>query len=51
MLQRLHLGELFELSDELVVLSAGKVYGPYDPSSTDVNEVGRVMLRGAGADE
>ena len=29
----------------------GKVYGPYDPSSTDVNEVGRVMLRGAGADE
>ena len=45
------LGELFELSDELVVLSAGKVYGPYDPSSTDVNEVGRVMLRGAGADE
>ncbi len=45
------LSELFELSDELAVFAAGSVAGPFDPETTDINELGRVMLRGAGSDE
>ena len=38
------LGELFELSDELVVLSAGKVYGPY-PNAYAAKEVVDLLNR------
>jgi len=45
------LSELIELSDELAVFAGGSVAGPFDPGKTDINELGRVMLRGAGTDE
>ena len=45
------LSELMELSDELVVFAAGSASGPFDPGTADVNEIGRVMLRGAGSNE
>ena len=40
------LPELFELSDELLVLSGHRAYGPFDANTADLNEIGKLMLKG-----
>jgi general nucleoside transport system ATP-binding protein len=42
------LDELFEMSDRIVVLHAGRIVGEVDPASADRYEVGRLMM---GTDE
>jgi simple sugar transport system ATP-binding protein len=42
------LDELFELSDRIAVMHAGRLVGIVDPRASDRYEVGRLML-GAGA--
>jgi general nucleoside transport system ATP-binding protein len=37
------LGELYELADRLVVLSHGRLHGPFDPKTTDAYQVARMM--------
>jgi ABC-type uncharacterized transport system ATPase subunit len=39
------LGELFMLSDELLVLSASKLHGPFTPEQTDTYTIGQIMLK------
>ena len=43
------LGELFALSDELLVLSNTKLHGPFLPSETDAYTIGQIMLKGETA--
>ncbi|MCY9662082.1 ATP-binding cassette domain-containing protein [Paenibacillus chondroitinus] len=43
------LGELFALSDELLVLSNAKLHGPFIPSETDAYTIGQIMLKGETA--
>ncbi len=45
------LPELFELSDRLVVLAAHTAYGPFEPKACDMNEIGKIMLKGDADDE
>lgn len=40
------LPELTELSDELLVLSGHCAYGPFDSNTADLNEIGKLMLKG-----
>lgn len=40
------LAELFELSDRIMVLAAQTTYGPFVPENCDINEIGRIMLKG-----
>lgn len=40
------LPELVELSDELLVLSGHRAYGPFDANTADLNEIGKLMLKG-----
>ena len=42
------LDELFEMSDRIVVLHAGRIVGEVDPATADRYEVGRLMM---GTDE
>ncbi len=44
------LGELFDLSDRLVVIGDRKIYGPYDPEKISSLEVGEIMLGGKNND-
>jgi simple sugar transport system ATP-binding protein len=44
------LDELFELSDRIAVMHAGRIVGVVDPHRSDRYEVGRLML-GAGVDD
>ncbi len=41
------LGELFSLSDRMVVLHRGRIAGTFVPQETTINEVGRLMTGGA----
>ncbi|WNR42168.1 ABC transporter ATP-binding protein [Paenibacillus roseipurpureus] len=43
------LGELFALSDELLVLANAKLHGPFLPSETDAYTIGQIMLKGESA--
>ncbi|MBD2847078.1 ATP-binding cassette domain-containing protein [Paenibacillus sp. IB182496] len=43
------LGELFKLSDRLVVLAGQRLLGPYAPEDTDVRQIGERMLKGESA--
>ncbi len=45
------LGELFMLSDRLVVLYRGRIVGAFRPQHTSVNEVGRLMTGSAAPEE
>ena len=40
------LPELFELSDSLMVLSSHTAFGPFVPQECDMNEIGKIMLKG-----
>lgn len=42
------LSEIFEVADRIVVLGGRKIYGPYDPKSSDPYSIGQVMLKGEG---
>ncbi|WP_258881732.1 ABC transporter ATP-binding protein [Paenibacillus sp. sptzw28] len=43
------LNELFRLSDRIVVLNEGRLYGPYDPVAVDMQTIGTIMLKGESA--
>jgi ABC-type uncharacterized transport system ATPase subunit len=40
------LTELFEISDNMIVLSNQRIYGPYDPKQIDLYRMGHIMLEG-----
>ncbi|WP_194287364.1 ABC transporter ATP-binding protein [Gracilibacillus oryzae] len=40
------LTEVFEISDQIVVLGQTNLYGPYSPNDTTSYEIGKVMLEG-----
>jgi ABC-type uncharacterized transport system ATPase subunit len=40
------LTELFEISDEMIVLSNHRIYGPYNPKKIDLYRMGHIMLEG-----
>jgi len=40
------LGELLDLSDQIVVIGDNKIYGPYNPQKTNSLEIGQIMLGG-----
>lgn len=40
------LTEVFEISDQIVVLGQKSLYGPYSPKETNSYEIGKVMLEG-----